>query len=298
MNKINFINRNLCFRNMIDDFNLDISTSIVGYEECIKNKQLIDSNKSCYILHFIVKGKGIIINQNQKKEIISSSECFLIDPNSHVKYKPDPSNPWSYFWIEINGNGLKKLCDHINFKSNNMHLKIQDFNQIINCFANIFNEELFISNQNSEFLRVTSEIMKILSFLIKEHGIEKNQSSLSKEENQIKKIIEYVNNNYTSPDISIKKIADNFYFSQAYLTRIFKKSTGISPMKYIIMLRMRRAVELLNKESFSIAQIAYCVGYKNQFYFSKEFKNYFGVTPSKYNLNPSLLDQHVQNLKK
>ena len=107
-----------------------------------------------------------------------------------------------------------------------------------------------------------------------------------------------INNNYTSPDISIKKIADNFYFSQAYLTRIFKKSTGISPMKYIIMLRMRRAVELLNKESFSIAQIAYCVGYKNQFYFSKEFKNYFGVTPSKYNLNPSLLDQHVQNLKK
>ena len=66
MNKINFINRSLCFRNMIDDFNLDISTSIVGYEECIKNKQLIDSNKSCYILHFIVKGKGIIINQNQK----------------------------------------------------------------------------------------------------------------------------------------------------------------------------------------------------------------------------------------
>ena len=103
----------------------------------------------------------------------------FIEPNSHVKYRPDPSNPWSYFWIEINGNGLKKLCDHINFKSNNMHLKIQDFNQIINCFANIFNEELFISNQNSEFLRVTSEIMKILSFLIKEHGIKKNQSSLS-----------------------------------------------------------------------------------------------------------------------
>ena len=109
-----------------------------------------------------------------------------------------------------------------------------------------------------------------------------DKEGILKLENQIKKIIEYVNNNYTSPDISIKKIADNFYFSQAYLTRIFKKNTGISPMKYIIMLRMRRAVELLNKESFSIAQIAYCVGYKNQFYFSKEFKQYFGMPPSKY----------------
>ena len=298
MNKINFINRSLCFRNIIDDFNTDFSTSIIGYEECNKNKPTIDSNKPCYIIHFIVKGKGIIIDQKQKKETISSNECFLIEPNSHIKYRPDPTNPWSYFWVEINGNVLKKICEQIDFKKNNMHIKIKEFDTIIKCFANIFNNDLYIDNQYSEFLRVTSEIMKIFSLLINEHGIENNQSTLTKEENQIKKIIEYVNNNYTSPDISIKKIADYFYFSQAYLTRIFKKSTGISPMKHIIMLRMRRAVELLKKETFSISQIAYCIGYKNQFYFSKEFKNYFGVSPSKYNLNPSLLSQHVQDLKK
>ena len=56
----------------------------------------------------------------------------------------------------------------------------------------------------------------------------------------------------------------------------------MSPIKYIIMLRMRRAVELLEKRTFSISQIAYALGYKNQFYFSKEFKRFFGVQPSKY----------------
>ena len=45
---------------------------------------------------------------------------------------------------------------------------------------------------------------------------------------------------------------------------------------------MERALELIKKQTFSISQIAYAVGYKNQFYFSKEFKQYFGMSPSKY----------------
>ena len=57
---------------------------------------------------------------------------------------------------------------------------------------------------------------------------------------------------------------------------------GMSPMKYIVYLRMERALELIKKQTFSISQIAYAVGYKNQFYFSKEFKQYFGMSPSKY----------------
>ena len=57
---------------------------------------------------------------------------------------------------------------------------------------------------------------------------------------------------------------------------------GVSPMKYIIYLRMQKAVELLKRKTFSISQIAYALGYKNQFYFSKEFKKYFGLPPSKY----------------
>ncbi len=282
MTKESFFNRSLCFRNITDNFNSDISASIIGYEACNKNKPIIDSNKSCYIIHFIVKGSGFLISHN-KKEIIHKNECFLIEPNSHVKYRPNPRDPWSYFWIEINGNLLKKICERIDFKKNNMHLKLEHFNEIIDEFIEIFDETLYIHNQYSEFLRISSKIMNIFSRLIEEYCIEDSSDSLTKEESQIKKIIEYVNNNYTSPDISINKIANHFYFSQAYLTRIFKKSTGISPMKYIIMLRMRRSVELLNKKTFSISQIAYCIGYKNQFYFSKEFKKYFGLSPSKYN---------------
>ena len=46
--------------------------------------------------------------------------------------------------------------------------------------------------------------------------------------------------------------------------------------------RMKKAIELLNHRSLTMDQIAEAVGYKNQFYFTKRFKKYYGVPPSKY----------------
>ena len=45
---------------------------------------------------------------------------------------------------------------------------------------------------------------------------------------------------------------------------------------------MEKAASLLSNRNLSIEQISVLVGYKNPFYFSKEFKRYYGVSPSKY----------------
>lgn len=65
---------------------------------------------------------------------------------------------------------------------------------------------------------------------------------------------------------------------------------GVSPMKYIIYLRMQKAVELLKRKTFSISQIAYALGYKNQFYFSKEFKNTLDIPHLNMGFNLFLLN--------
>ena len=51
---------------------------------------------------------------------------------------------------------------------------------------------------------------------------------------------------------------------------------------YVDEMRMKKAIELLNHRSLTMDQIAEAVGYKNQFYFTKRFKKYYGVPPSKY----------------
>ena len=57
---------------------------------------------------------------------------------------------------------------------------------------------------------------------------------------------------------------------------------GITPIQYIDELRMKKAIELLGHKTFTIEQIAETLGYSNQFYFTKRFKKYYGMPPSKY----------------
>ena len=66
------------------------------------------------------------------------------------------------------------------------------------------------------------------------------------------------------------------------LFRSYKSQTGITPIQYVDEMRMKKAIELLNHRSLTMDQIAEAVGYKNQFYFTKRFKKYYGVPPSKY----------------
>ena len=147
----------------------------------------------------------------------------------------------------------------------------------------IFNEDLYISNHYSELFRIEGIVNHIFSILFLDSKI-KVPNKTSKKEEQIKAIIEYINNNYTSPDITIEEISKKFFFNISYLTRIIKEKTGSSPKKIIIDLRMKTALELLNTKKYTIADVSEIIGYKNQFYFSREFKEYYGVSPINYKI--------------
>lgn len=58
--------------------------------------------------------------------------------------------------------------------------------------------------------------------------------------------------------------------------------TGYSPYEYLRVMRMKKAAEMLLTEDLTIAEVAYSVGINDPFYFSKCFKNQFGVSPSAY----------------
>ena len=58
--------------------------------------------------------------------------------------------------------------------------------------------------------------------------------------------------------------------------------TGYSPNEYIRIIRMKKAAELLLENRYTVAEVSYKVGIDDPFYFSKCFKQQFGVAPSVY----------------
>lgn len=100
-------------------------------------------------------------------------------------------------------------------------------------------------------------------------------------ENIVKSIVQYLQTNYAEY-INFTQIASDYNFSASYLTKIFKDSTGTTPIKYLIDYRIKIAKKMLLDTDLTIKEIAEKTGFVDQFYFSKCFKNCCGLTPSQF----------------
>ena len=98
------------------------------------------------------------------------------------------------------------------------------------------------------------------------------------ENNIISAVREFIDENYSDPDISLTGISKEYFVSISHLSRIFKKETGLTFIKYLNKVRMESAVKMLNETSLRAYQIADAVGMQDPHYFGTCFKKYTGMT--------------------
>ncbi len=96
---------------------------------------------------------------------------------------------------------------------------------------------------------------------------------------EVRRIIE---KNYQNPDLTLESVCMELYISNGYLSRTFKKYTGITFIQYLTEFRINKAKEILKTTNTLSYEIADQVGYKDPQYFSTVFKKITGKTLSCY----------------
>ena len=83
-------------------------------------------------------------------------------------------------------------------------------------------------------------------------------------------------------DLSVEKIAELLKLGRTMFYKKVRGTTGYTPNEYIRVIRLRKAAEMLRSGDKNVSEVAYAVGFDNPYYFSKCFKDQFGVPPSQY----------------
>lgn len=99
---------------------------------------------------------------------------------------------------------------------------------------------------------------------------------------QVSQAVEYIKANYTMNDISLEKCAEIIGSSYTYLSRAFKKETGMRFVEFLNRQRVNKAKSLLIRRGSSMKQVVEMSGFRNYNYFFKVFKEMEGVTPSEF----------------
>lgn len=98
---------------------------------------------------------------------------------------------------------------------------------------------------------------------------------------KLKRVISYMQDNYAQP-LTLQELAQQAYLSPPYFCHFFHKATGMSPIAFLNCYRIQRAAQMLAQQDTSIAQIAMEVGFDNQSYFIRKFREYKRVSPREY----------------
>ena len=101
-----------------------------------------------------------------------------------------------------------------------------------------------------------------------------------KEDAFLKKFHTFIDSNMTDSDLSVETIGAELGLSRVQLYRKVKALTGLSPVELLRKARLQKAKELIKGTDKTISEVAYEVGFTAPSYFTKCFKEEFGISPS------------------
>lgn len=139
--------------------------------------------------------------------------------------------------------------------------------------------ELQLRRENYEQMLVL--LLRRLLILIQRQAADSPKVRSSFVESEMNQALNYFQEGYYTP-ISVEDYASSRGMSTSWFIRSFKDFTGVTPMHYILALRIANAQSLLENTDYTVAEISRLVGYEDQLYFSRLFKKQNGLSPSQF----------------
>lgn len=221
---------------------------------------------------------------------------FLLKDLPQIKTSPPAHDMgvWALLFKEGNQTQLlKSIEDYINAQlaSNRLNsatlyqfnLDVQQMVYYVLQIKGIQAHRLFGDDYSKELIAASMRSANA-SYAWISHMVTKSMdmiSSADRSESVVDKVKAYIRE-HLEEDISREDIANAVYLNPDYLTRIFKKETGMSIVDYVSNQRLDMAAALLADTDMSVSSIAGKLGYANFSYFSRIFKKHMHLTPVEY----------------
>lgn len=229
-----------------------------------------------FLVHYIQEGKGTYMVRGETYAL-TKGDLFLSFPGETIQYSADIEQPWKYCWVGFNGMEAKALLLKTELSQ---ECPVKHCGETIapyQCLMDIYNAR---GSNAYESLRMTGRLYLLLAWLQEQgHGIVRKKEQFGVE--HVRRACAFIANNFASP-ITVEDVAGHVGVCRSRLYRAFRDHMDISPAQYITQFRMQQACLLLEKTPLSMKAIAYSVGYEDPLYFSRRFKETFGISPTGY----------------
>lgn len=217
-------------------------------------------------IYYITEGTAILVLKGQKL-ILKPSHLYYIPSNSVVTAENNVDLGHYYLHFISADQNLYNMFSAINLKNEAK----PEPNDILH-----FQRAIELINKKDQHPRDRLELNGIMQILISRFLKDADFSNYDKD--QFELVLKYIDENFTRK-ITIKDLALIVNLNEVYFSSRFKKVFGMSPSQYILNKKITHAMYLLKNSELLIKEISYKIGFDDELYFSRIFKNKTGLSP-------------------
>ena len=222
---------------------------------------------------YITAGEGIFIC-NEKTYQVKPGCVMLVLPGIKHAYKPLLETGWKEHWVGFKGSYFSKLLEEGRFSAEYVFFETGLHDSIVSFFYQIFDE---VRSQRPLYqLKTCALILSITAEVLTRERRNEQPNYYEKTVARAKYLME--SNIYSA--INLPGISEQLGISTSRLNEIFKTYTSMTPYQYYIQMKIHKAESLLEQEDISVKDAAFRMGFEDQYYFSRLFKNKTGISPS------------------
>ena len=265
----------------LEDLSVPLRVNNCGYYR-VHTTPVIETphpeGRNDYQLLYIAAGKGEFYFKGSKEPtVVTKGNMILFRPGEPQVYYYYAVDKTEVYWVHFTGWKVEEYLERYELP----HHKNVFYTGVTPDYPWIYNQMI----RELQLQRVNYEDMISLYmhhiFITINRYIKEGRETKSDNINDIERAAHYFKDNYNK-QISIEQYAEEHLMSVNWFIHSFKSVMKMSPMKYIISLRIAMAKGYLENSTKNIAEISNEIGYDNALYFSRLFRKCTGMTPTEY----------------
>ena len=230
--------------------------------------------RSDYQLIYVIRGKMLFHFAGEDEKWLEQGMLVIYKPTEPQIYSYPLNEECDFFWIHFGGDCAENILKECGLYEKSSYY-LPDQGASVHLIENMISE---LTKSSPPYqIRLMGYFCQLLAIFSQGFSYVTHDSLSGKLSTAIKDIESH-------PEIQkdVGEYAQMCHMSKYHFIREFKKLTGQSPIRYRNALCMSRAAELLESTTMSVGEISAAVGIDNPLYFSKKFKDFYGLSPAAY----------------
>lgn len=222
-------------------------------------------------------GQGVCSVQKRKHRMTTGHAIVLPAGVGH-RYWADESDPWKIFWVHFTGTRSRDHLAMLGLTPQKPMCWLHDLPGVAEAFEDTYRHALG-GYTDADLFGLSTAFSRLLGICrLAQRALDVRRRFT---EDQVLKTVHYMTANLDRP-LTLAQLAAIASWSPTHYSMVFRRQLNLSPIEYLLRLKIQRACERLRTTDAPIATIALDIGYDDPFYFSRLFRRRVGSSPRTY----------------